>query len=82
MKRPAARSPRRARLTRRRAFATRPRPCGYGAASENRALEIDCAEIRIRAERRLGELLIVAKAAGQLKRGKAARMPRGTRRRG
>lgn len=38
--------------------------------ANNRELEIDCAEIRVRAERRLGELLIAAKAAGQVKGGR------------
>jgi N6-adenosine-specific RNA methylase IME4 len=41
--------------------------------ANNRELEIDCAEIRVRAERRLGELLIAAKAAGQVKRGRSAK---------
>jgi N6-adenosine-specific RNA methylase IME4 len=36
----------------------------------NRELEVDCAEIRVRAERKLGELLIEAKKAGQVYRGK------------
>jgi N6-adenosine-specific RNA methylase IME4 len=44
----------------------------YARQANNRELEIDCAEIRVRAERRLGELLIAAKAAGQVHRGKAA----------
>jgi len=41
-------------------------------AANNRQLEIDCAEIRVRAERRLGELLIAAKHAGQVRKGRVA----------
>lgn len=38
--------------------------------ANNRELEIDCAEIRVRAERKLGELLLAAKEAGQVRRGR------------
>lgn len=41
----------------------------YARQAGNRALEIDAAEIRVRAERRLGELLLAAKQAGQISRG-------------
>ncbi len=42
----------------------------YGRQAGNRDLEIDAAEIRFRAERRVGELLIAAKDAGQLGTGR------------
>jgi hypothetical protein len=38
--------------------------------AKNRQLEIDAAEIRIRAERRLGELIIIGKEAGQIAEGR------------
>jgi len=46
----------------------------YAKQAKNRQMEVDAAEIRIRAERRLGELMsaqgeTVGKAAGQLRRG-------------
>jgi phage N-6-adenine-methyltransferase len=43
----------------------------YAHQSKNRQLEIDAAEIRIRAERRLGELLIEQKATEGLNTGRA-----------
>ena len=46
--------------------------CGANAhQSRNHQLEIDAAEIRIRAERRLGELLVEQKATVGLNRGAA-----------
>lgn len=42
----------------------------YAKQAQNRQLEIDAAEIRIRAERRLGEYLCEAKEAGQLAEGR------------
>ena len=50
----------------------------YGMQAKNKTLEVDAAEIRIRAERRLGELLIQQKAATGLNTGnqfKAAAVP-------
>lgn len=47
-------------------------PRAYAHQSKNRQLEIDAAEIRIRAERRLGELLIEQKAIVGLNTGAAA----------
>lgn len=41
----------------------------YAKQAKNRDLEIKAARIRFRAERRLGEMLAVAKAAGQISRG-------------
>jgi hypothetical protein len=42
----------------------------YGIQSKNVDLEIMASEIRVRSERRLGELLIEAKAAGQISQGR------------
>jgi N6-adenosine-specific RNA methylase IME4 len=42
----------------------------YAHQAKNRSLEIDCAEIRIRAEHRLGQLLALAKEAGQIREGR------------
>lgn len=44
----------------------------YGRQAKNRTLEIDAAEIRMRAERRLGELIIAQKETIGLNRGAAA----------
>lgn len=41
----------------------------YGMQAKNKTLEVDAAEIRIRAERRLGELIAAQKAAGGLNAG-------------
>ena len=41
----------------------------YGRMAKNRTMEVDAAEIRIRAERRLGEMLSMQKAAGGLNTG-------------
>lgn len=41
----------------------------YAMQSKNKSLEVDAAEIRIRAERRLGEMIIVQKADGGLNTG-------------
>ena len=43
----------------------------YGRMAKDKTLEVDAAEIRIRAERRLGELLAQAKAEGGMSRGAA-----------
>lgn len=53
----------------------------YGRQAQNKRLEVDAAEIRIRAERRLGELLLEQKNGGGLARGgrpvETPREPRG-----
>lgn len=46
----------------------------YGRMAKDSTLEIDAAEIRIRAERRLGELLAEQKATGGLNRGSAGKI--------
>lgn len=43
----------------------------YGRMAQDKSLEVDAAEIRIRAERRLGEMLAQQKADGGLSRGAA-----------
>lgn len=43
----------------------------YGRMAQDKSLEVDAAEIRIRAERRLGEMLAAQKEAGGLNRGAA-----------
>lgn len=43
----------------------------YGRMAKDKTLEVDAAEIRIRAERRLGEMLLEQKAEGGLSRGAA-----------
>lgn len=45
----------------------------YARQAGNRMLEVDAAEIRVRAERRLGELIIAAKEAGQIAEGRPRR---------
>jgi hypothetical protein len=50
----------------------------YAHQSKNRQLEIDAAEIRIRAERRLGELLVEQKATVGLNRGLVGRAVSGS----
>lgn len=45
----------------------------YARQAKNRDLEIKAARIRFRAERRLGEMLIAAKEAGQISRGQPPR---------
>jgi hypothetical protein len=49
----------------------------YARQAQNRTLEVDAAEIRIRSERRLGEMLIESRFAGSLAR--RGRQPRGPR---
>ncbi len=44
----------------------------YGRMAQDKGLEVDAAEIRIRAERRLGEMLAQQKEAGGLNRGAAS----------
>ena len=39
----------------------------YGRIAQNKAVEVDAAEVRIRAERRLCEILAATKAEGRLK---------------
>lgn len=41
----------------------------YGRLANDRRLEIDAAELRIRCERRLGEMIIASKKTGQVSRG-------------
>lgn len=41
----------------------------YGRMAKNKTLEVDAAEIRIRAERRLGQLLVAQKESGGLNQG-------------
>lgn len=41
----------------------------YGRMAQDKSLEIDAAEIRIRSERRLGELLSAQKSSGEMNRG-------------
>ena len=43
----------------------------YGRMAKDKTLEVDAAEIRIRAERRLGEMLAAQKADGGLSKGAA-----------
>lgn len=43
----------------------------YGQMAKDKGLEVDAAEIRIRAERRLGEMIAAQKAEGGLNRGAA-----------
>lgn len=45
----------------------------YGHMAKDKSLEVDAAEIRIRAERRLGEMLAAQKADGGLSKGAAGR---------
>jgi hypothetical protein len=47
----------------------------YGRMAKDKTLEVDAAEIRIRAERRLGELISAQKAAEGLNIGRAGRAP-------
>lgn len=47
----------------------------YGRMANDRTLEVDAAEIRIRAERRLGEMLVQQKADGGLSRGQLKQGP-------
>ncbi|MER8560169.1 hypothetical protein [Mesorhizobium sp. M0578] len=45
----------------------------YARQAKNRTLEIDAVEIRVRAERRLGEILIVLRSDGQIGQGRGGR---------
>lgn len=47
----------------------------YGRMAQDKTLEVDAAEIRIRAERRLGQLLADQKAAGGLNKGQLKQGP-------
>lgn len=47
----------------------------YGRMAQDKSLEVDAAEIRIRAERRLGEMLAQQKAEGGLNRGQLKKGP-------
>jgi N6-adenosine-specific RNA methylase IME4 len=47
----------------------------YARQAKNKQLEVDAAEIRMRAERRLGEILSAAKEAGQLRTGRPKNEP-------
>jgi hypothetical protein len=47
----------------------------YGRMAKDKTLEVDAAEIRIRAERRLGEMLVEQKADGGLNKGKLKQGP-------
>jgi hypothetical protein len=50
--------------------------CGPMPQAKNKDLEIKAARIRFRAERRLGEMLIEAKEAGQISRGQPQNRPK------
>lgn len=45
----------------------------YARQAKNKGLEVDAAEIRIRAERRLGEILTAAKETGQIAEGRPSK---------
>lgn len=47
----------------------------YAMQAKNKSLEVDAAEIRIRAERRLGQLIAEQKAGDGLNKGRAGRAP-------